>query len=61
MRFWKEHKLLRVALMLLCLTFGIILVLVGWKMTGQPAGLGLMLLGILLMLTALLLYNLTYQ
>lgn len=61
MNFWKKHVFLRIALMLLCLTVGIILVLVGWKMTGQLKGLGLMLLGILLMLTTLLLYNRAYQ
>ena len=57
MNFWKRHVYMRLGLMILCFALGILLVLAGWKMTGQLEGLGLMLLGILGMLMALWLYN----
>ena len=60
MRFWKKHLALRVVLMVLFFVAGLALVLIGWRMTGQLSGLGLMLLGIVLMLTTLLLYNKAY-
>ena len=37
------------------------LVIGGWKMTGQLAGLGIMLVGLVLLLTALLLYNKPFE
>ena len=37
------------------------LVVAGWKMTGQLAGLGIMLLGVALLLAVLAIYNATYQ
>ncbi len=60
MRFWKNHLALRAVLMILFFVAGLTLVLVGWGMTGVLAGLGLMLLGIVLMLTSLWLYNKAY-
>ena len=60
MRFWKKHLALRAVLMILFFVTGLALVFVGWGMTGQISGLGLMLLGIVLMLTTLLLYNKAY-
>ena len=61
MNFWKEHTSLRAALIILFFVVGLILVVAGWKMTGKLAGLGLMLVGIVLLLTALLVYNKPYQ
>ena len=61
MNFWKEHTSLRAALILLSSVLGLILVVVGWTMTGKLAGLGLMLVGIILLLTALFVYNRPYQ
>ena len=61
MNFWKEHTSLRAALICLFFVIGLILVVVGWTMTGKLAGLGLMLLGIILLLTALFVYNKPYQ
>ena len=61
MNFWKEHVTLRVALMLLFFVAGLALVFIGWGMTGQLTGLILMIIGIILMLTALFLYNKAYQ
>lgn len=60
MKFWKKHVALRAVLMILFFLAGLALVLIGWDMTGQLAGLGLMLLGIIMMLTTLLLYNQAY-
>lgn len=60
MKFWKKHLVLRAVLMILFFVAGLALVLIGWGMTGELLGLGLMLLGIVLMLTTLLLYNQAY-
>lgn len=43
--FWKNHPALRMVLMLVLFVLSIALVVAGWKMTGQLAGLGIMLLG----------------
>ena len=42
--FWKNHPALRMVLMLVLFVLSIALVTAGWKMTGQLAGLGIMLL-----------------
>ena len=55
--FWKNHPALRMVLMLVLF----VLVTAGWKMTGQLAGLGIMLLGVALLLAVLALYNAPYQ
>lgn len=60
MKFWKKHVALRAFLMILFFLAGLALVLIGWNMTGQLSGLGLMLLGIIMMLTTLLIYNQAY-
>ena len=57
MNFWKNHTALRFALIVLFFVIGLTLTLVGWSMTGKLAGLGLMLVGIVLLLTALFVYN----
>ena len=61
MNFWKEHTSLRASLIILFFIVGLILVVVGWKMTGKLVGLGLMLVGIVLLLAALFIYNKPYQ
>ena len=61
MNFWKNHLGLRATLIILFLAVGMTLTLVGWKMTGKLEGLGLMLLGIILMLVALFVYNAPYK
>ena len=40
---------------------GMVLTLVGWKMTGQLLGLGIMLVGMVFLLTALFVYNALYK
>ena len=61
MNFWKEHATLRGVLILLFFVLGMILTIAGWKMTGKLEGLGLMLVGIILLLTALFVYNAAYK
>lgn len=61
MNFWKKHVMLRTVLMIVFFAAGLALVFVGWSMTGKLYGLGLMMVGIVLMLTTLLLYNKAYQ
>ena len=59
MEFFKKH--IRGILILLFFVVGLTLTFVGWKMTGKLEGLGLMLVGIILMLTALFIYNSAYK
>ena len=59
--FWKTHPALRIVLMLILFVLSIALVVAGWKMTGQLAGLGIMLVGVALLLAMLAIYNATYQ
>ena len=61
MNFWKNHASLRAVLIALFFLAGLTLTIVGWKMTGELAGLGLMLVGIVLLLTALFVYNAPYS
>lgn len=57
MTFWKEHTKLRMLLIAVFFVAGVAFTIVGWRMTGQLAGLGLMILGILLLVGALWIYN----
>lgn len=59
--FWKTHPTLRIVLMIMLFVLSIALVVAGWKMTGQLAGLGIMLVGVALLLVVLAIYNATYQ
>ena len=59
--FWKTHPALRFMLMIVLFVLSIALVVTGWKMTGQLAGLGIMLVGVALLLAVLAIYNATYQ
>ena len=59
--FWKNHSALRIVLMIVLFVLSIALVIAGWKMTGQLAGLGIMLVGVALLLAVLAIYNATYQ
>lgn len=59
--FWKMHPALRIVLMIVLFVLSIALVVASWKMTGQLAGLGIMLVGVALLLAVLAIYNATYQ
>lgn len=48
-------------LMLVLFVLALVLVVFGWKMTGQLAGLGIMLVGVALLLAVLALYNAAYD
>ena len=61
MNFWKEHATLRGILIFAFFVIGMVLTIVGWKMTGKLEGLGLMLVGIIFLLTALFVYNAAYK
>ena len=61
MNFWKNHAALRGVLIALFFVLGMILTVVGWSMTGKLAGLGIMLAGMVLLLTALFVYNAPYS
>ena len=61
MNFWKEHTTLRGVLIVLFFVIGMVLTVAGWKMTGKLEGLGLMLVGVILLLTALFVYNAPYK
>ena len=61
MNFWKKHMPLRAVLIVLFFIVGMVLTVVGWKMTGQLLGLGIMLLGVIFLLTALFVYNALYK
>ena len=60
MKFWKEHGSLRLAIIAAFFVVGLALVTAGWKMTGKLAGLGIMLIGLVLLLSALMIYNKPY-
>ena len=61
MNFWKNHATLRAVLIVFFFVVGMVLTIAGWKMTGKLEGLGLMLVGIVLLLTALFVYNAPYR
>ena len=61
MNFWKNHLTLRAVLIVIFFVVGMVLTIAGWKMTGKLEGLGLMLVGIVLLLTALFVYNAPYK
>ena len=61
MNFWKEHTTLRGILIAIFFVLGMILTVAGWKMTSKLEGLGLMFVGIILLLTALFVYNAPYS
>ena len=47
--------------MLLFFAVGVALTIVGWKMTGELLGLGLMLVGVVFLLADLFVYNALYK
>ena len=58
---WKKLAMLRTILIMVFFAIGMVLTIVGWKMTGKLEGLGIMCLGIILLLTALFVYNAPYR
>ncbi len=60
-KFWKEHVALRLSLIALFFVLGLVLVIAGWKMTGELAGLGIMVLGVIVLLAAIFIYNAPFE
>lgn len=58
---WKNHEKLRFVLIALFFVVGMTLTLVGWSMTGQLLGLGIMCVGMVFLLAALFVYNARYK
>lgn len=52
---------LRALLMFIFVVVGLALVIIGWQMTGEMTGLIIMIVGVILLLTALLLYNKPFE
>nr|WP_325179805.1 hypothetical protein [uncultured Oscillibacter sp.] len=61
MKFWKEHTGLRALFITGFFFVGLALVIFGWTLTGQMKGLGLMVLGVILLLAALMIYNKPFE
>ena len=61
MNFWKNYMTLRSVLIVLFFVIGMTMTVAGWKMTGKLEGLGIMLVGIIFLLTALFVYNAPYR
>ena len=61
MKFWKEHMGLRALLITVFFFLGLGLVIFGWTLKGQLAGLGLMMAGVVLLLAALMIYNKPFE
>ena len=61
MKFWKEHMGLRALLIAGFFFVGLALVFYGWTLTGKMSGLGLMVLGLILLLLALMDYNKPFE
>ena len=61
MEFWKNHPALRIVLMAVLFVAAMALVIAGWKMTGELAGLGIMVAGVFLLLVVLAIYNEPYR
>ena len=61
MKFINENPVLRVASILVCFIVGLVLVFTGWKQTGELGGLIQMLIGVVVLLTALAIYNYPYR
>lgn len=59
--FPKDNEALRLMLIAIFSLLGFVLVIIGWKMTGQLIGLGLMIVGVALLLTAMGIYNDKYK
>jgi drug/metabolite transporter (DMT)-like permease len=61
MSFFKEHVTLRITLMIVFFVVGMLLLITGWHMTSKLSGLGLMLIGVVFLLTTLFVYNKAFE
>lgn len=61
MQFFKENPGIRIVLISVSFIIAIFLVITGWKMTGEMAGLIKMMVGVAFLLVALKIYNITFE
>ena len=61
MEFFKENPGIRIIAILVSFIIAIFLVITGWKMTGEMAGLIKMMLGVAFLLVALKIYNINFE
>ncbi|MEE0800528.1 MAG: hypothetical protein U0L91_04535 [Gemmiger sp.] len=61
MEFWKDHPAARVAAIAVLFAAAVALIVIGWRMTGELAGLGIMVLGVAMLLAALAIYNKPFE
>ena len=61
MEFFKNRPGIRMISILVSFIIAIFLVITGWKMTGQMAGLIKMMVGVAFLLVALKIYNITFE
>ena len=61
MAFWKEHPALRIVLIAVLFVLALVMIIAGWTMTGQLAGLCIMIVGVALLLAALAIYNKPFE
>lgn len=55
--FFKENEKLRMILIAVLFVVSFVMLISGWKMTGQLAGLGIMVIGVFVLVLALMVYN----
>ena len=61
MEFFKNNPGIRMILIAASFVIAIFLVITGWQMTGQMAGLIKMMVGVAFLLVALKIYNITFE
>ena len=61
MEFFKENPGIRMISILVSFVIAIFLVITGWQMTGQMAGLIKMMIGVVFLLVALKIYNINFE
>ena len=61
MEFFKQNPGIRVILILVNFIIALFLVITGWQMTGEMAGLIKMIVGVAFLLVALKVYNITFE
>jgi len=61
MEFFKENPGIRIIAILVSFIIAIFLVITGWKMTGEMAGLIKMMVGVAFLLVALKIYNINFE
>ena len=61
MEFFKENPGIRMIVIVVSFIIALFLIITGWKMTGQMAGLIKMMVGVAFLLVSLKAYNITFE